>query len=142
MSMRGEDVLAFALSGDGKKLTVIKAEVKSRSSMAKGVLDEARSALSANEGRPSPHALSFIADRLSEKGEKPLKDAIDDAQLKVGLAPAQITHMLFAFSGNELSELLEKNLKAYVGPISQQYVGLQVKEHQDFIKKVFKAVAL
>ena len=139
MSMRGEDVLAFRLGDDGA-LKVLKAEVKSRAKMPTAVIKEAREALSANTELPSPHALSFVADRLDEAGDAVLRDALDTAQLKDGIKRTQVTHMLFTFSGNDASGLLKKNLEGYTGSVSQQYVGLHVSTHQAFIKAVFDAV--
>lgn len=139
MSMRGEDLLAFNLGPKGA-LKILKAEVKSRASMTTKVIEEAREALSGYMELPSPHAISFVADRLDETGNKSLRDALDKAQLKDGLKVTQIAHMLFTFSGSNPSSLLKTNLSAYTGVVPQQYVALQVKTHQSFIKAVFDAV--
>ena len=142
MSMRGEDVLAFSLTPRTGALKVLKAEVKSGSALTTAVIKKARTALSANSGLPSHHALSFVADRLDETGDEPLRDALDNAQLKKGLRASQVTHMLFTFSGNNPSDLLKKNLEAYSGDVQQQhYVALHVGSHQAFIKAVFEGVA-
>ena len=140
MSMRGEDLLAFSLESKGGVLKILKAEVKSRASMPTSVIEEARGALAGNKELPSPHAISFIADRLDETGDSKLRDALDKAQLKDGLKLSQMTHMLFTFSANNPSNLLKKNLLAYTGSVTQHYVALQVKTHQAFIKAVFDAV--
>lgn len=140
MSMRGEDVLSFKLDPKGSPLKILKAEVKSRAGMRMGVIDEARAALSANNGLPSPHALAFVADRLNEAGDTVLGDALDKAQLKDGIRLSQVSHMLFTFSGNNSLKLLKANLQAYAGPVPQHYVGLRVDGHQDFINAVFAAL--
>lgn len=140
MSMRGEDVLAFRLSGKGDSLKILKAEVKSAATMSSTIIGKAREALSANNGLPSPHAISFIADRLNESGDTVLGGALDKAQLKDGIKPAQISHMLFTFSGNDPSKPLKKNLQAYAGLMPQYYVSLCMTTHQAFIKEVFEAV--
>lgn len=139
MSMRGEDVLAFRLDPMGG-VKILKAEVKSRVSMTTNVIEEARDALSGYGELPSPHSLAFVADRLNELGNQKVCDALDEAQLKVGLNLSQVTHMLFTFSGSNPSNLLKKNLTAYAGKVPQTYVALQVPPHQDFIKKVFDKV--
>ncbi len=108
--------------------------------MPSAVIEEARVALSGNKGLPSPHAIAFVADRLDEAGDAKLRDALDTAQLKDGLRASQVTHMLFTFSGSNPSNLLTKNLSTYTGTVPQQYVALQVKSHQAFIKAVFDAV--
>ncbi len=142
MAMRGEDVLAFSLNARGKGLKVLRAEVKSRVAMRSGVIGEARKALSSNKGLPSAHALSFVADRLHEQGERALRDALDDAQLKTALKETQVSHMLFTFSGSDPSNLLTVNLSKYKGVVPQMYVALRVHEHQAFIKSVFDAVTI
>lgn len=140
MSMRGEDVLAFSLGPKAGALKILKAEVKSRVAMTTGVIEEAREALSSYKELPSPHAISFVADRLYQAGDTALSDALDKALLIDGLKVAQVTHMLFTFSGSNPSNLLKTNLSAYTGVVPQKYVALQVKAHQAFIKDVFDAV--
>jgi hypothetical protein len=140
MSMRGEDVLAFDLRSKNSSLQILKAEVKSRDGMSTAVINEARDALSANNELPSPHALAFVADRLHETGNDILGDALDKAQLKDGIRPSQVSHMLFTFSGNNPVKLLKTNLQAYAGSVPQHYVCLHVRGHQDFIRAVFAAV--
>ncbi len=140
MAMRGDDVLAFELGPGAEGLKVLKAESKSRAKMPTSVVREARAALSGAGELPHPHALSFVADRLSEAGDKVLKDALDDAQLKNGLKLSQVTHMLFSFSGNDATDILSKNLGEYSGPVTQHYVCLHVEDHKAFIDAVFAAL--
>jgi len=140
MSMRGEDVLAFRLCGKSGSLKILKAEVKSAAVMSSTIIVKAREALSANSGLPSPHAISFVADRLNQSGDTALGDALDKAQLKDGIKPGQVSHMLFTFSGNDPSKPLKKDLQAYAGSVPQHYVALCVTTHQTFIKAVFESV--
>ena len=115
MSMRGDDVLAFHIGAGAAGLQVLKAEAKSGGKMQAGTVSTARDALSAYGELPSPHAMSFVADRLEAAVDKPLRDMLDDAQLKRNLKPAHVTHMLFTFSGNDTTAMLSKNLASYVG---------------------------
>lgn len=140
MSMRGDDMLGFNLNPTTGKLTVLKAESKSNAVMPASIVTTARKALSGFAELPSPHSMGFVADRLLDPVDKPLRDAIDDAQLKKSLKPTDITHMLFAFTGNDTTKLLQANLSSYTGGATQHYVGLRVPEHQKFIKAVFTAV--
>lgn len=140
MSMRGDDILGFNLNPVTEKLTVLKAESKSNAAMPAATVTKAREALSGYGELPSPHSMGFVADRLLDPADKPLRHAIDDAQLKKSLKPGDVTHMLFAFSGNDTTTLLQSNLSAYTGGATQHYVGLRVTEHQSFIKAVFAAV--
>ncbi|ABM39661.1 Hachiman antiphage defense system protein HamA [Polaromonas naphthalenivorans] len=139
MSMRGDDVLAFHIGAGAAGLQVLKAEAKSGGKMQAGTVSTARDALSAYGELPSPHAMSFVADRLEAAVDKPLRDMLDDAQLKRNLKPAHVTHMLFTFSGNDTTAMLSKNLASYVGGSAQHYVGIRVEDHQAFIKSVFAA---
>jgi len=141
MSMRGEDVLAFRFDATGK-LRILKAEVKSAKAMNSTIVNKARDSLSAYSELPSPHALSFVADRLHETGEDvELADAIDAATLKDGIELSQITHLLFTFSGNNAGKILTDNLTKYGGSVKQKYVGLRVETHQQFIREVYELVA-
>lgn len=140
MSMRGEDVLAFHFSGPNRTLNVLKAEVKSRAAMTSKVIEEARASLDLNKGLPSAHAISFVADKLSGKANAELRDALDDAQLKKGLKTSQVTHMIFTFSGSNPTKMLTTNLTSYSGKIQQNYVALQVDDHQLFVKSIFQAI--
>lgn len=140
MSMRGDDVLAFDLGAGAAGLKVLKAEAKSGFKMQAGTVGKAREALSAFGELPSPHAMSFVADRLEAAVDKPLRDALDDAQMKRSLKPAHVTHMLFTFSGNDATTMLTTNLASYAGGSAQHYVGIRVEDHQAFINSVFAAV--
>lgn len=141
MAMRGEDIIAVRINSKGKSLELLKGETKSRAALTAAVLTEARTALRKNNNRPSPHALSYVADRLFELGKIDVANAIEDAQLKKGIKLSQMAHFLFTFSGNDPVRLLERNLVAYKGQVSQYVVGLWVRSHQAFIKAVYGKVA-
>jgi hypothetical protein len=140
MSMRGDDMLGFNFNSVTGKLAILKAESKSRATMTAGTISNAREALSGYGELPSPHSMGFVADRLLDPADKFLRDAIDDAQLNKSIKPTDVTHMLFAFAGNDTTTLLQTNLSGYTGAVTQHYVGLLVPEHQKFIKAVFAAV--
>jgi len=140
MPMRGDDIIAIKIDKPGSKLDFLKGEVKSRATISGPVVAEARKALREHNSRPSPHALTFIADRLREEGETEFVDAIDDAQLKDGIALKQVTHILFTFSGNDPAKFLTGDLKTYGGNVRQIAVGLHVATHQNFIREVYEKV--
>ncbi|NUT62802.1 Hachiman antiphage defense system protein HamA [Herbaspirillum sp. C9C3] len=142
MAMRGDDILCFHIDPRTKQVLILKGEVKSRANLGAVVINEARKALSANDGLPSAHSALFVADRLHEIGESAAATVLDDLFLKNQIRPEQVTHMLFTFSGNNPKKLLLKNLQDYSGTIPQIYVGLRVEKHQAFIKSVFDAVTL
>jgi hypothetical protein len=139
MAMRGDDILGVRVD-PVLKIRFLKGEVKSRATLAKKTVDEARTALLANNGRPNPHALAFVSDRLAETGETVLSDLIDEYQLKKRIEIDQLSHLLFTFSGNNSRKLLAANLGAYKGKIRQYVVGVRVPTHQKFINKIFKKV--
>ena len=139
MAMRGDDILGIRLDPTvGAKF--LKGEVKSRATLGKKTVDEARTALSSNNGRPTPHALAFVADRLFENGEIALAEIIDEYQLKSRIEVNQLSHLMFMFTGNNPNPLLTANLTAYTGRIPQVAVGLRVSTHQAFIKQIFEKV--
>ena len=138
MPMHGDDLLAVGFWGDG--IQFLKGESKSRKRLSRISLREAREALDGNNGRPTPHALAFLSDRLADEGREDIADQIDDAQYRDGIPIDRISHMVFTFSGNNPERLLKTDLEEYDGDVYQFSVGLQVKTHQEFIKKVFETV--
>jgi len=140
MAMRGDDIIAVRMPEEGPPLEFLKAETKSRATLPADVVSQARTALNKDGGLPSPHALSFVADRLRDIGEVQLADAIDDAQLVDGILPAQVEHMLFVFCGNSPTALLKTDLVTYGGPVVQSNVGLRIAAHQQFIQDVYAKV--
>jgi len=101
---------------------------------------EARAGLDKDGGLPSAHALSFIADRLAELGNNALSDAILDAQLKTGIQPQHVRHLLFTFSGNDPEAHLTGSLQTYAGGIAQWSLGLRVEGHAAFVAAVYDLV--
>lgn len=139
MAMRGDDLLAIGFQPENQ-IQFLKGESKSRSNLATAPVADARVALNSNDGRPTPHALSFLADRLYEEGREELADQIDKAQYEDGIAIENLCHMVFTFSGNNPDSFLSADLNAYDGDIEQFSVGLRITPHQEFIKAVFEKV--
>ena len=139
MAMRGEDIIGVKPNGN-HTVEFLKGEIKSRVRLGKATVEEADFALRKDRGRPSPHALEFIADRLHEDGEDELGGLIDKGLLVTGLAQRQVVHLLFTFPGNDPRSLLRNNLKAYSGRIRQFAVGIQIPDHQEFISAVYNRV--
>lgn len=137
MSMRGDDLIGVRTSTNGT-LELLKGEAKSRASLRTATITDADLALRRDRGRPSPHALSFVADRLHELGEHTLADLVDKAQLTTGVSQRQVVQLLFTFTGNDPRTLLRANTMAYRGRVKRLAVGLQVSEHQVFIANVYK----
>jgi hypothetical protein len=140
MAMRGDDLIGIRVPEEGPPLEFLKCETKSRAAVPGATISEARTALDKDSGLPAPHALAFVADRLRETGNVALADMIDDAQLRDGILPQQVCHLLFVFCGNNPRNLLNANLRNYGGDIPQTYVGLRVATHQQFIRDVYAKV--
>ena len=103
-------------------------------------MTEARAGLDKDDGLPSAHSLSFIADRLAELGNDALSDAILNAQLKTGIQPQNVRHLLFTFSGNNPEAHFTKSLQSYAGGIAQWSVGLRIEGHAAFVAAVYGLV--
>lgn len=140
MAMRGEDVIGIFHDAQSQRLHFLKMEAKSRARLTAQVLTDARAGLDKDGGLPSAHALSFISERLLELGNLALADAIDDAQLRHGIPPQNVRHLLFTFSGNAPDALLTASLQAYPGPINQWCIGLRVEGHAAFISAIYDRV--
>lgn len=141
MAMRGDDVIGMILDPATQRLQFLKTEAKSRINLRAQTLAEARAGLDKDEGRPSAHALQFIAARLFDlQVELPLVDAIDDALVRHGIPLESVRHLLFTFSGNAPQALLNQALQSYPGSIGQWGVGLCVDGHAAFIGAVYDRV--
>jgi hypothetical protein len=133
-AMRGEDLIG--MSGAGVRF--LKGESKSRAVMTSTVLKKARDALRANEGRPSQHALGFLVDRLRDEGREAMAIVIEDHMLVKTIEQRQLVHLTFVLSGNDSSALLDADLTKYRGRIEQIAISFWIKDHQQFIAKVYQ----
>ena len=140
MAMRGDDVIGLRPAAEGQPINFLKVEAKSEAALKTRTITNARGALNGDDGLPSQHALTFIADRLHEMGEDELSDAILKAQLVDGITTAQVQHLLFTFSGNDPNNFLRADLNGCGDAIPQNGVGLRIADHQDFIRRVFEEV--
>ena len=140
MAMRGDDVVGIAQDQTTGHLQFLKTEAKSRDALSPGVVAEARAGLNKDGGLPSAHTLSFISARLLELGNNELADAIDNAQLKLGIPVQSVRHLLFTFSGNAPDAQLTASLRVYTGPVPQWSVGLRVDGHAAFVGNVYDRV--
>ena len=140
MAMRGDDVIGIYKDPQTGGLQFLRTEAKSRVTLSATVVAEARAGLDKDGGLPSAHALSFITDRLAELGNDALADAILDVQLKHGIQPQSVSHLLFTFSGNNPNAHLARALQSYSGGIAQWSVGLRIEGHTAFVAAVYDMV--
>ena len=137
-AMRGDDVIGIRLTEGDEQIEFLKVEAKSRAALNTRAVADARSALNGENGLPTVHALTFMADRLLEIGNVDLSDAINDVLLGPGIRSTQVENMVFTFSGNAPDNFLRADLNGYDGAIDQSSVGLRIVGHQDFIRQVFE----
>jgi hypothetical protein len=116
MALRGDDFIGIALDENGS-LSFAKGEAKSRESLSKTVIEEARAVLSRDAGRPTPTSILFVADRLMDRGgeEEQLGRAIRNEVASGTVLPAQIEHVLFTLSGNSPPSALDEDFAAATG---------------------------
>lgn len=140
MSMRGDDVIGIMVNPKNQTLKFLKVEAKGNKSLSRDVLKKARAELDSDSGKPTPHALSFIAQRLRETGNLELCDLIEKALLVTGVSANQVKHLLFTFTESDPARLQKEALDNYSGIIPQISLGVRVVGHQDLIKQVFQGV--
>ena len=135
-AMRGEDIMGFMF--DKKPMGFIKGEVKSRKALTSTVVDEARKGLEKNSGLPQPHTLVFIAERLAEIKQDKKAEQIQEYILNKLPDKTQVAHLIFTFSGNDPSGLLQNDVKKVRKGVTHYSVGFFVDEHQKLIEDVFQ----
>lgn len=142
-AMRGDDVLGARFK-DGStaapQVELLKVEAKSRKQAGAAAIKEAREGLEREDGMPGAHSLVHFGTRLLGGPDDALGEAILSAELKSGLRPGMVTHLMFVFAGNDPRSHIEDDLTAYVGGIDQRGVVVRVPGHQNFIRSVYEAV--
>ena len=142
MALRGDDFLGVDEDARGR-LLLLKGESKSRVAMSRAVVSDARARLSADNGRPTPISLLFVADQLLEsadEGDRLLGRRIRDEVAHTTVRSGRITHGLFALSGNAADALLAAYLAAADGTHSHISIGFRVNDHRDFVRETFEEV--
>ncbi|MGI5216783.1 Hachiman antiphage defense system protein HamA [Nocardia sp. CA-290969] len=139
MPMRGDDIIGVRAKQAGP-LEFLKGEAKSRTKLTNTTVAEADEALQRDNGRPSPHALLFFADRLESQGEVDLANRIYAALLSERIAQRQVLQLLFTFTSSDPSDLLRRNTETYSGKITRRVVGLRVPGLQNFVAAAYTKV--
>lgn len=142
-AMRGEDVIGIKID-DQNRLCLLKAEAKSARSLAEATVIKARNALDHNYGRPTAHAMMFVARRLlksdsaedQEIGKRLLQESVQSAVPK-----SRLSHCLFAFTGNKAGEMLDNDFENAEEGRDQFIIQLRVRDHGDFVRTVFEKVS-
>ena len=140
MALRGDDFLGVD-EDDNARLVLLKGESKSRACMSKAALMDASDSLAADDGRPTPISLLFVADRLLKSGdedERSLGRKVRDEVVHRAVHPRRITHGLFALSGNSADAIMDAVLTAADGVHSHISISFRVADHRTFVEKVFE----
>jgi hypothetical protein len=135
MALRGDDFIGARVDEAGN-LYLLKGESKSRAALAAAVIQEARAALSRDDGRPTATSLLFVADRLMERDDD---DAVLGRTIRTEVAfrtvpAARIDHVLFTLSGNAAPQALADDLQAADADRTHTVIHLRIEDHQDFIR--------
>lgn len=135
MALRGDDVVGVRRVRGG--IEFLKGESKSRTALSSTVLGEAGKALDGHRGRPSRHAVLFVAERLRELGKDDLADQLENAVLK-GFSGKNVEHLLLVLTGGNPRTLLNDHLTAAAKKKQVRHaVGVHIADHGDFIKLLF-----
>jgi ABC-type transporter MlaC component len=113
-------------------------ESKSVQSLNRNTLEEARKELDQYEGKPSPHSLDFIIERLYEIQNEELATKLEMHKYHKQIRKKDVKHLLFVFTKSSPNLLQKAAFQAYTGEFCQISVGLKIKRHQDFITSVFE----
>jgi hypothetical protein len=139
MALRGDDLIGI-VRGKDKELRVLKGEAKSRAVLANAVIDQAAAALDGDAGRPGRHSVLFVANRLRERGDDELALELEQALLQ-SFRGTPVEHLLFAFSGNDASNLLKDHLTGGDALLHPRYaVAITINDHGEFIKTVYEGL--
>ncbi len=142
MPMRGEDVIGTTYD-DGNRLKLLKGEAKSARRVSKATVKDARKRLDEDHGRPTAYSLIFVARQLlgsgdsdkSKLGHDIMREAATRAMPKANLA-----HLLFTFSGNIVTDIIQADFNAADGTREQHSANLTIHAHGEFVKAIYEGV--
>jgi hypothetical protein len=136
MALRGDDIVGVRVAKSGK-LDFLKGESKSRATLSTDVLNEAGRALDRDGGRPSRHAVLFVAERLRELGDDALALRLEKAVLD-SFSGSGVEHFLLALTGGDPKNLLNAHLTAAATKQQTLHtVGVRIVDHGAFIDLLF-----
>ncbi len=138
-ALRGDDIVGV-ISLPGGQLRFLKGESKSRMRLGATAIRDASEALGREMGRPSRHAVLFVANRLRDLGEADLATALEKAVLR-SFNSDEVEHMLFVVSGNYPKSLLATHLKGIEGDQPKRYaIGIWIPDHAQFIRHLYEGL--
>ena len=134
--MHGNDVIG--VDSSVKPVRVLKGECKSRMRFGDDVAKEAVDGLDKHDGRPNPSTLAFITKRLYEDDRDDEAKVFQDLQCAGAIAARDVTHMVFALSGNDPAKCLANAPKSKHRGIKRESAAIVISDHGDFITAVYK----
>lgn len=135
-ALRGDDIVGIAHDSEGR-IRFLKGESKSRAALTPSTIKEASEALDGDMGRPSRHAVLFIASRLRELGKDDLATELEKALLQ-SFGGHGIEHLLFVISGNNPTNILSKHVAEIDNQQHKRHaVGVRIPDHGQFIAQLF-----
>ena len=140
-AMRGEDVIGIQHDDQGR-LCLLKAEAKSAQSLSAATVNEARNGLEANSGRPTSHAMAYVARRLIEQGDdcEALGKEILQESVRRAVPKTRVTHCLFTVTGNAAAEMIDNDFAGADGGRDQYIAHIRIPFHGEFVEEVYEAV--
>jgi hypothetical protein len=136
MAMHGNDVIGVDTTV--KPVRVLKGECKSRGTFSISVANEAVENLDKHDGRPNPSTLAFITKRLYEEMRDDEARVFQDLQCAGAIAAKNVTHMIFALSGNDPAKYLAAASKSKHRGIKRENAAILISDHGAFITAVYK----
>jgi Cap4 SAVED domain len=135
VALRGDDFIGVRIDEAGN-LHLLKGESKSRAALAATVIQEARAALSRDDGRPTATSLLFVADRMMERDDdEALLGRAIRTEIAFRTVPAsRIDHVLFTVSGNAAPQALAADLEAADAGRTHTVIHLRIEDHQNFVR--------
>jgi hypothetical protein len=135
MPMHGNDVIG--VDTKSKPVQVMKGECKSRASFGEAPVKEAANSLDLHDGRPNPSTLAFITKRLYEENRDAEAKVFQDLQADGAISSRNVSHLIFAFAGNDPSKHLAAGPKSKHKGIKRESAVVVINDHGAFIASVY-----
>jgi len=139
MALRGDDLVGLSEDEKGR-LRILKGESKSRAKLTTTTVSQAGKTLDNGRGRPGPHSVLFVAQRLREMNKDNLALLLELA-VESSFRGTEVSHFLFTLSGNCPDALLTKHLNLARKKVRKRHaVGLTISDHALFVKNLYDGI--
>lgn len=135
-AMHGNDVIG--VNTKVKPIRVVKGECKSRAAFGKATVEEAATSLDLHDGRPNPSTLAFITKRLYEDKRDAEAKVFQDLQCEGAISATNLSHLIFALSGNDPSKHLANCPKSKHAGIKRESTTIVINDHGAFVAAVYE----